>query len=334
MTSLIPENPIDAVANAELKALTYLGLDSEGPKTTSGISTLMDEHLGIDRTSAGGYVAPLEGLGYASSERAVSDFNARIVLKFTAELQDLALPAVGEMLDWSDTYDIPLRMILGATSSYGSRSPSNSIAVLRQLLSGKVPIAHLEVPFYRSKEPHSSRVYRLIDDEILVEADSTFKINDPTYTGNRPFKSLRPERQHIYKILRQLEAINPGREWTVQEVARIAEKTFGGENPKIGIQFYQLVRRAASKSAPHDFSGAIHKIDMTTREVEINPVYMVAASDIVERVTKLAEDASRQRKVAIARAKELYEDRVTAQTLARRDMDSSGYRSDKNSVDT
>jgi hypothetical protein len=321
---------INYITNYETKAVAFLGLIAMGEGTKRGLANEVAGHLALPacRQAVEGFVRVFSDKGFATVEQR-KNVKGRTARYYTATREDIALPPIGTLLEWSDRYDFPLITALSSSPSRGAGGPVNTLQILETLLQGN-RLNETDLPGYKpykgTSTAYNTRLDSLVKADLVRTDDGpdTFSILDPTYHGKRPFASLSEEVHAIYAALNKAKQIDPTAEWTAEQIINIALKdnlVSQDMLPKFRIR----LGRAISEKVSDYFPDAIRKIDVRRREYFINPRYREMIEDLVSRVIKVDTSrryASKMKELALA----TYRDRKKAKRIMQRGLENSPYR--------
>lgn len=327
-----PESSLDIVANNECKALVYTAMVEVGEATHTGIVQGTMERFELegkeqDYSHLGKFAAMFARHGFATETMKPSRFSSRIVRYFEAQRLDDTLPEIGATLDWSRQHSLPIGWVLGRSiMAASSLTAKKSLALVEKALDGTA-IKDLE-GLYLDKASRSDRLRMMIREGIIVmdEDKNRFTIDDPNYTGRKPFDKLKFERQHIYTTLQFAKKIAPDRAWSREEILELAFFLM----PRHRLNDMQLAKRldagilaATSISYPRDFSGAIRKVDVAHQYIKIADTHREAVIDLLERSVRLESPAARATYRDIAF--DISKDTVTANKLFMKGLETSPH---------
>lgn len=321
---------INYIANYESKAISYLGLVAiiEGAK--SDLSNEVARHLALPacKRTVEGFVRVFSDKGFATVEQHTS-LNGRIASYYAAAREDVALPPIGTLLEWSDHYSFPLITALSSSPSRSSGGPVNTLQIFEGLLTGK-RLSETDLPGYKphkgTSTAHNSRLESLVESGLVqaTEDPNTFSILNPVYRGKKPIAMLSEETQAIYTALDKAKQIDPTAKWTAEQITRIALEDHLIRRDALQ-KFRELLGSAISTKAPRHFPGVIQKINIQRREYLVAPAYREMVADLVGRVIRIDTDtryASQMKELARA----TYDDAEKARRIMQRGMENSPYR--------
>ncbi|SRR5581483_1478154 len=320
---------INYIANYESKAVAYLGLAAIREGTIIDLSNEVSQHVGIAacRRVVEGFPRVFADKGFATVQQRMGR-KGRFVRYYAVARQEVALPPIGTLLEWSDLHDYPLIVALSSPAGSSSGGPMNTIQICEGLLQNK-RIREMGLPGYKLYHgfctAHNSRLGSLVKAGLIQAIDdpNDFLILNPTYRGDKPFASLTPERQAVYLALDRAKQIAPTARWTMGQIVAIAREQRLIEDTFLPT-FKKLLVEAVSARSPKRFVGAVAKIDVKPREYVLNPHYRTMIADLVTRVVKVGTEA---RYAADMReyAMSVYHDVPTAARIMQRGLDNSPY---------
>lgn len=323
---------VDSVANHCLKALAYSALCYLGEQTVNGLSDSIVSQTGLDEVQ--GYVIryPLTfaATGFARTREGIAKTGGKANY-YTATEQETALPSVGTALEWADRYSMSLTATLSeSVSRSDGKGPYNTIEILDALLDGAniddLVLTGYTPNKYGGTSTHNRRIKRMLKDGLIEveEGQLRFSINNPSYTGKKPFDALDLSTRQVYQVLQIAEDLEPDTKWTIPELIEQAI-VLGLVQPDELHVFKLALTRAASAASHKAFEGAIDKIDLVPRRYRVSPDFYEAAQDLVERMKILETATDTKLKQLSDYAIESYCDPGSAQKIAERGIANSHH---------
>lgn len=286
---------INWLGNNDLKALGYIGLSEYGEATTTQLGRELAEHAHPDAFSpVSAYPITYAKAGFANIRAGVGG-NGRPANYYSAARVLGALAPIGELLEWSESYDYPLVTALSVTASKGeSSAPVNTIQILDGLHKG-FTITEMDLPGYTpsgngSTTAHNTRLKTLVEIGFVTADDDeiSVRILDPRYKGSRPFTMLKDGRQGFYRTMQLAKELDPDKTWTIEDLEQMAHRFHFIDEQSENV-FADALMRAVSANAPRYAPGVIEKRELKPRKYSIAEDAAEMTQDLVERIIRVDE---------------------------------------------
>ena len=198
----IPNPSVSAainLANHEVKGASYVGLVELGEATRGELTREVIARTGVVacRDFVMNYPFNFASTGFAMTDQYRVP-TGQMATHFTPARQDEALPVIGTLQEWGDTYDTSVIPVF-STVSYKGEGATNALAIIDALLAGQ-NLHEITLPGYKPIKG-SNRAYNydfrlssLVRNGLVVEVEdpNEFTVNDPVYRGVKPFGQLSP----------------------------------------------------------------------------------------------------------------------------------------------
>lgn len=323
---------INWLANNDLKALGFVGLSEIGEATRTDLANELKDHVHPDAYDAGkAYPITYAKAGFADVYEGMGGFNGnRPTSYYTAVHTNEALPVIGSLLEWSETYDFPLVTALSTTASKGKGSaPVNTIQLLDGLRQG-LTVPDMDLTGYALDRngwttAHNTRLKKLVKLGLVGSSDEPIPVQilDPEYRGNHPFDQLKAGRQGFYRTVMLAKELEPDTEWTVDQLQALARR-FRFIDDASEADFNDALMRAVSIKSPTYAPGVVEKQELKPRRYFINERFGEMVDDLVSRVARV-DDSPRYAAEARDYAMDAYRTPDTAYAIAERALNNSPY---------
>lgn len=320
---------VDAVnvANNDVKALAGVAMFYEGEKTVTALADAVAEHTGIPEVFSyvKGYPPTYRKADFATARTGVGE-NRRQANFYSASDVENLLPVIGTLFEWADQHERSLTATLSDSGSKSNnRGPFNTVQIIDGLLTG-ANVGELDHPGYKrnvygGKSTHNTRLKKMVASGLVdvVDPNDEFEINDPTYGGTKPFSCLSPAYRQAYQVLSVANKLAPGKKWTVSSLMDTAVE-LQITQPDEARKLKKALTLAISVNTPKAFQGAVEKIRIGRRRYIINPSFVEAGQDLVERLRIVDTATDRKLTVLTDFAIESYIDQDRAAAIATRGM--------------
>ncbi len=152
----------------------------------------------------------------------------------------------------------------------------------------------------------------------------TVRILNPSYNGSLPFNKLKTGRQGFYKKITLAKELNPGKEWTIEQLTEIAYK-YRFITDESSHDFHGALIRAISIKTPKYAPGVFKKKNLQPKIYALSQQYASMIHDLIESTIQVDESpkyASESRDYA----HNIYHSPDVAFRIAKRGLSNSAYR--------